>query len=146
MILLDTNILVYARNAVSPFHKKAKEIRDDAVDGKLSAALALQSLSEYLAIITSPKRVEKPLDLSEAVDDVRHYLESVRLKKLSLTENTTFHLTVLAKRHSVAAQNIFDAQIVAVMLENKIAEIWTADEKDFAIFDSISVFNPFRNN
>jgi len=33
-IFLDTNILVYAIDELSPFHKKAKEVRDKASEGK----------------------------------------------------------------------------------------------------------------
>lgn len=74
MILLDTNLLVYARNIDSPFHKKAREIRDKAVNGVLKAAVATQSLSEFLAVVTSPKRVQNPMSSEEAAKEVQNYL------------------------------------------------------------------------
>ena len=143
MVLLDTNLLIYACNTASPFHKKAKEIKEQAVDGKIEAAIALQSLSEYLAVTTSARRVEKPLSVAEAVDDVRHFLEAAQIRKLPITEITAKHLSTLVNKYRIKAQAIFDAQIVAVMFENEISEIWTANVGDFSIFKGISVVNPF---
>ena len=143
MVLLDTNLLIYACNTASPFHKKAKEIKEQAVDGKIKTAIALQSLSEYLAVTTSSRRVEKPLSVVEAVDDVRHFLEASQIRKLPITEITAKHLSTLVNKYRIKAQTIFDAQIVAVMLENEISEIWTANDGDFSIFKGISVVNPF---
>ena len=143
MVLLDTNLLIYACNTASPFHKKAKEIKDQAVDGKIKTAIALQSLSEYLAVTTSSRRVEKPLSVVKAVDDVRHFLEASQIRKLPITEITAKHLSTLVNKYRIKAQTIFDAQIVAVMLENEISEIWTANVGDFSIFKDISVVNPF---
>ena len=143
MVLLDTNLLIYACNTASPFHKKAKEIKEQAVDGKIKTAIALQSLSEYLAVTTSSRRVEKPLSVVEAVDDVRHFLEASQIRKLPITEITAKHLSTLVNKYRIKAQTIFDAQIVAVMLENEMSEIWTANDGDFSIFKGISVVNPF---
>lgn len=144
MILLDTNLLVYARNSDVPFHGKAVEIRNNAVNGILEAAIALQSLSEFIAIVTSSRRVENPLTSENASLEVQNYLNCHQLVKLGITEQTMKVLVDLVKKYKVQSQSIFDAQIVAIMIENGIKEIWTANDKDFLKFREVSVNNPFE--
>lgn len=55
MVLLDTNILVYAQDSESSFFKEAKEIVDKARRGELEACISLQNLSEFYAIVANPK-------------------------------------------------------------------------------------------
>jgi predicted nucleic acid-binding protein len=55
--LLDTNVLVYAADGTSPFHRASKNLRDRGLRGELSLCVFPQILSELFAVITNPKRV-----------------------------------------------------------------------------------------
>ncbi len=59
--LLDTNILVYAVNEDSPFHKASIALRDKGLKGELSLCIAPQILNEFYANVTNRKQVDIPL-------------------------------------------------------------------------------------
>src|SRR3954447_7537551 len=65
---VDTNVLVHATAAGSPFHTRAREaLAPLAANGPL--AISQQVLREYLAVTTRPQVWAKPLALAEALAD-----------------------------------------------------------------------------
>ena len=142
-MLLDTNILVYARNSGSPFFKKAKEVVDKAIKGELEACISLQNLIEFYAVVTNPKRVQNPLTPQEAKKDVEEYLSYSNIKKLSVKESTVRLAMELAEKYSISKQHIYDTQLVATMMENGVKKIFTVNTNDFSVFSEIEAKNPF---
>jgi len=138
---LDTNILVHAANEDSPYHANAKGITEKVNGGEVSACLSPQVLAEFYATVTNPKKVRQPLSVEEATEAVEGYLESDIPKLYS--KKGTLRLTLeLARSYQLRGLDIFDAQIVATMVENRIKTIYTANEKDFRRYKEIEVINP----
>lgn len=134
--LLDTNILVYAYNQASPFHKKAKEIVLEAVEGKIEGVLAQQNLIEFCSVFTNqyhipPDSIKK--DLLDITSDftIINPLPQTMFVFIDLLENYKLNLQV------------FDLYLAATMLDNDIHNIITLNYKDFAGIENISVINPF---
>ena len=142
MILLDTNILVYAVNKDSEFHKIASEIHSKVIAGSIQVCLSLQNLIEFYSIITS-NRVQNPLSATIAFDEIDKYISDQRIKKIQFNGDALVTLKELAIKYDITAQNIYDLKIVATMLVNNVEEIITANEKDFSKFCEIKVTNPF---
>jgi len=143
LTFLDTNILVYAANEDSPYHARAKEVIQRVNRGKLAACLSSQVLSEFYATVTNPKKVSQPLRPAEAAEAVEGYLTS-SIPKLHPDENTVALTLELAKRYQITGLDIFDAQIVATMVQNRIKTLYTANEDDFTGFVEIKTINPLR--
>lgn len=142
-VFLDTNILVYAADELSPFHSKAKEIRDKAARGKSKACISLQVLTEFYSAVTNTKN-EIPLSPKKAKKEIESYLRNDFIIKLSPREKTIRRMIDLAQIKGVKGQNIYDTRIVATMLDNGIKRIYTNNDKDFAGFGEIKVINPFK--
>ena len=142
MTLLDTNILVYAVNEDSKFHKAASGIHSKVLDGSIRACISVQNLIEFYSIITS-SRVQKPLPAQIAFDEIDKYIADQRIKKIQFNGDALVVLRELVIKYNVTAQNIYDLKIVATMLVNNIGEIITANERDFKKFSEIKVTNPF---
>jgi predicted nucleic acid-binding protein len=139
--LLDTNILVHAANEDSPYHADAKSVIERINSGELKACLSGQILAEFYATLTNPKKVRQPLSVKEGALAIEGYLESDILKLYPRRD--TLKLTLeLVRSYQVKGLDIFDAQIVATMVENKIKTIYTANEKDFRRYKEIEVINP----
>ena len=83
MALLDTNVLVYAADERSPFHKDSKKIRDDALLGNVEICICPQVLMEFFAILTDSRRVENPREPEEAIEEIEKYISSKNIIKLS---------------------------------------------------------------
>ena len=60
-------------------------------------------------------------------------------------ETTLERLLGLLERHPVTEQRIFDAFLVATMLDNEVRTIYTQNVKDFQGYPEIQVINPLGN-
>ena len=141
--LLDTNILVYASDKDSPFHQKAKEIRDKANKGEIKACITPQILSEFYSAVTNPKN-KNSISPAQAKKEIENYLEATAILKIFIKETTTRRMIELASEYGIRSQNIYDLQLVATMLDNGDRKIYTANDKDFKVFKEIEVINPFK--
>lgn len=138
--LIGSNILVYALNSKSKYHKHALRIIQQALSGKVEACVTPQNLYEAYAVITDPRRVEKPLTPSEAITALRHnYLNNPVLKKIHQRPTTPLIVFDLLKKYTVKSQGIFDLILAARMIDNGIKGIRTADVKRFKKFEFLEV-------
>jgi len=140
--LLDTNILVYANNADSPFHDKSKSIVEKAVRGEIQAAISIQNFVELYAVITDKRRVEHPLSPIKAKELVEFYKDHENIQVIAPSSQTLEILIGLIAKHKPNAQSIFDCLLVATMIDNGIREIYTANTEHFKSFANIKTINP----
>lgn len=142
--LIDSNILIYSVNENSPHRKPALEIMNKVITGEVNACLSYQTLYEFYAIITDPKRVESPIPYKEAQKTIELYMKSSNIKKIfPLSANLQNTLSLL-KKHNVVRQNIFDLVLVATMMDNGIKGIYTTNETHFKQFEFLEVINPLK--
>ncbi|MEK9148961.1 MAG: TA system VapC family ribonuclease toxin [Candidatus Desantisbacteria bacterium] len=143
-IFIDANILVYSIDKDSPYHKDTRALIDKMDNEQLSTCLSPQVLGEFYATITNPKKIKKPLTPNKAAEIVERFLEADTVKKI-YPQDTTLQTTLdLVQCYQIKALDFFDAYIVATMLDNGVKKIYTANDKDFAIFKEIEVVNPFK--
>ncbi len=144
MVLLDTNILVYAANKDSEFHKIAVKARDQVINGELQGCVSLQNLVEFYSIITSSKRIENPLTPEVSLREISKYVKSENILKVGFSETALNILSELARKYKVVAQDIYDLKIVATMIANQVDTIVTVNERDFIKYSEIKVINPAK--
>lgn len=142
LYLLDTNILVYATDITSPFYDSCRTIRDKGLKGEIIVCVAPQVLLEFFAVVTSPKRVTKPMKSDKAIEEVQKYLEADKIIKIYPEKDTLIKALELAKEYGVKGQEVFDLQIVATMLTNEVTNIYTYDLNHFSKFKDINVYVP----
>ena len=142
-ILIDTNILLYAHDEISPKNKVARDLVEKAIAGRVRAVVAHQNLLEFVAVITQDKRVVKSLTLENAVDQVERLL-SGELDLISPNNKTLTLAKNFLKSLKIKGGKVFDVYLVATMLTNGIKAIYTDNDKDFVSFREIKVVNPFK--
>lgn len=128
MILLDTNILVYAVNTSSEQHEMCRRLMDAASSKKLNGAVFPQMLLEFYAVVTDKRRFPRPLNVETAwqqIDAYRSFLTVI---------DTGFKSFELLKDISAdtVGPDIFDANIKAQMKYSGITVICTYNKKDFS--------------
>jgi predicted nucleic acid-binding protein len=141
--LIDTNILVYAYNEDSEFHEEALRILENALNKNINAAIADKNLFEFFAIITDKKRIENPITTDEAIDIINFLVDS-NIKIIYSSPFGFLKTLELAGKYKIKRQEIFDTNLVALMIQNKIDTIITANEKHFKNIKEINVLNPFK--
>ena len=142
MVLFDANLLIYAHATHSPFHEAAKRLRDQAASGELEACLAPQVLCEFFSVSTNERLFRPALTPQQASKQAMIYWSESKFQRILPTEHTMARLHTLITHHPVSRQHIFDAFLVATMLENNIRTIYTHNPKDFDRYQEIHAIDP----
>jgi predicted nucleic acid-binding protein len=141
-MLIDTNILVYAHNLDSPYRPQSKETIRRAIAGDFTGYLSIQNLVEFFSVITNPKRAPNPLSTSDALKEVRNYLDAAEIEVLYPTSKTAEILVGLVEKYQVSRGDIFDCILVAMMQEYYLEGIYTFDVSSFSRFEGIRALEP----
>lgn len=141
MIAVDTNILVYAHRADSPFHDRARSLLESLATGPQAWAIPWPCAHEFFAVVTNP-RIYKTVTPTDTVFAQLRALQS--LANLAFIAEESGHLArleALAVAAKAQGGAIHDARIAAICLSHGVAELWSAD-RDFSRFPALAVRNP----
>jgi len=141
VIAIDTNILVYAHRADSPFYDAASARMAELAEGAATWALPWPCVQEFLAIVTHPRIYAPPTPLNRAIDQVDAWLESPTLALIAESAAHWPTLRALIAGGRVAGPQVHDARIVALCRQHGVRELWSAD-RDFSRFAGLAVVNP----
>ncbi|MGH7942951.1 MAG: type II toxin-antitoxin system VapC family toxin [Limisphaerales bacterium] len=140
MIAIDTNLLVYAHRADSPFHKIAKDNLRPVIEGLSPWAVPWPCIHEFISIVTG--RIYKPASpLPDALAFVSSLFCSPQLQLLSESPGYFEKLHEMALAAKVSGAQIHDARIMALCWHHGVRELWTAD-RDFLSFPQVKTHNP----
>lgn len=140
--LIDTNVLVYAADEMSPFHQASKTLRDKSLKGEISLCISPQVLNEFFATVTNPKRVGNPRTREDALLEIEKYFRLEAILKIYPGPQTIETTLSLLKQYDIKRQQIFDLYLVATMLSNNVTRIYTFNQADFCKFKEIEVLEP----
>jgi toxin-antitoxin system PIN domain toxin len=141
LIAVDTNILVYAHRADSPFHDPAAKRIAELAEGSATWSIPWPCVHEFLAIVTHPRIYAPPTPLPRALDQVDAWLESPTLVLLAESADHWPALRTVLASGRIAGAQVHDARIVALCHEHGVRELWSAD-RDFNRFAGLAVVNP----
>ena len=140
--LVDTNVLVYSLFEDDEHHAAASQLLDKAQNGDLTLCLAPQVLAELYAVITDSRRVTSPYEPAEAIKTIELFLAMPGIVLLSVPPNIVTRWIALLQQHPVKRGEVFDLQLIAVMLGNEVQSVYTFNLSDFARFTHICVLTP----
>lgn len=141
MIAVDTNILVYAHRTEMPFHDRAREVLDAALQKPEPVAVPWPCVHEFLAITTHPRIFREPTPIDLALDALGRLQRSLSGGFLSEGDGYLDTLDTLARPTRLQGPIIHDARIAAICRYHGVRELWSAD-RDFSRFTSLQVRNP----
>lgn len=141
MIFPDVNLLLYAYDAESEFHRSAANWLEKSLDTE-QVYFSWQTLTGFLRIITSRRGSIAPLNLVQAIEIVSEWLA---------LENT--HLVVFEKRHwplftkiliegQANGNLVMDAHIAA--MASSCGAIVASTDRDFTRFPGVQYVNPIQ--
>jgi|CXWL01.1.fsa_nt_gi toxin-antitoxin system PIN domain toxin len=141
-VLVDTNVLVYSLFADSEHHAAANRLLDKAQDGELTLCLAPQVLAELYAVITDSRRVTSPYEPEEAIETIELFLAMPGVVLLPVPHDLVLRWIELLRQHPVRRGEVFDLQLIALMLANDVQSVYTFNVTDFSRFTQISTLTP----
>jgi toxin-antitoxin system PIN domain toxin len=145
VIAVDTNLLVYAHRADSPWHDRASLCLRDLAEGRAAWALPWPCLYEFLAIVTHPRIYRPATPLARALEQVDAWFESPTLVLLAEGHEHWGELRARLAASKVAGPQVHDARIAALCGPHGVTELWSAD-RDFSRFPDLAMRNPLIEN
>ncbi|MDF5736951.1 MULTISPECIES: type II toxin-antitoxin system VapC family toxin [unclassified Nostoc] len=141
-VFIDTNILVYANLALSPFHVQATERLQAFAEQGIDLWISRQTLREYLAAMTKRGDLTGNIPITSLVADVRYFANYFRLVEDNLL--VTERLLALMEEIPSGGKQVHDANIVATMLVYGIPQLLTHNTSDFARFSGLITVLPLQ--
>ena len=142
MIVLDANILLYAYDAESKRHSKARRWVDSVFSGDETVALPWQTIGAFLRIVTHPGLPGNRLDLETAVGIVDSWLDQPNTRLLSPGDSHWNQLRPTILEGQASGALLTDAQLAALVIESG-GTLYTTD-RDFARFPGLRWMNPLE--
>lgn len=142
MILLDSNLLIYACVDTFPQHKFAKTWLDETLTDSPRIGLPWPTLLSFVRIISNPRIFERPTTIEKAWRITQEWLE---LPNTWIPEPTERHAEVLGKllRSTAHRANLVpDAHLAAIAIEQGLELLST--DGDFARFPGLQWRNPLQ--
>jgi hypothetical protein len=140
VILVDANLLVYAVNADSASHRKAKVWIESAISGPETVGLSWNVLLAFLRLTTRSAVMRHPLSSKEAFNVMDAWLNQ---PSVSVVQAGPRHLRILRDLLlplGTAGNLTSDAHLAALAIEHG-AELCSSDT-DFARFHGLKWRNP----
>ena len=139
---LDSNLLLYASDAASPFHERSREVVEAFARGPGLVYLFWPVLIAYLRVATHAAVFERPLTPAAAEANVETLVALPHVR--SPGEDARFWDVYREVSANVVARGnlVPDAHLVALMRQYGVETIWSHD-RDFRKFEGISVRDPF---
>ena len=128
-LLIDTNVLIYAMDEKSMYNQIAQEI---LLNSNHNLFITSKNISEFFAV-TSKKKIAPEICLDKyfqikTVSTILFPSES----SLSIFEN-------LIRDYHPKGNQIYDIEIVSIMIANDISHIATFNKKDFIHITEIKI-------
>jgi toxin-antitoxin system PIN domain toxin len=140
MIIPDINLLIYAHNDQAPNHQKAKAWWEGLMNGKTPVGLPWVSISGFIRLMTHPRVLSRPLDVGQAVEHVRSWLDQKPVRILHPGAKFEQLFLEYLMTLGTAGNMTTDAQLAALALEHQ-GELHSSDA-DFLRFPGLRWINP----
>lgn len=138
---LDTNLLLYASDAASPFHKRARSFLDSCLRREEVFFLGWPTILSYLRIATHPAVFERPLAPDEAMANVETLLEHPSARFLAEEKGFWSVYRQVTAGVPTRGNLVPDAHLAALLRLHGVRTLYTHD-RDFLKFSFLDVRDP----
>lgn len=140
MIVLDANILLYAYDAASNQHAKARAWVEEVLSGTDPVGLPWQTITAFVRIVTNPRLSGKRLTPSEVIDLVDQWVTQPNVRLLGPGDHHWSFLRQTILEGQARGPLITDAQLAALTIEH--GGMLCTTDRDFSRFPGLRWQNP----
>ena len=138
----DVNVLLYASDAASPVHLKARRFVEHAVAGGDLWCLAWPTVMSYLRIATHPRIFGAPLTPAEALGNVEALAVLPHVRVLSEEPGFLDVYREVTGAFPVRGNLVPDAHLAGLLRQHGVRTLFTRDG-DYRKFEFLDVRDPF---
>jgi toxin-antitoxin system PIN domain toxin len=140
VILVDANLLIYAVDSDSHFHRGARSWFEETLSGTTAVGLPWVVLLAFLRVTTRPGLFQRPLAPEHALEYVESWLDQPYVTTVAPGDNHWPILRNLLQSTGTAGNLTSDAHLAALAIEYG-APVYSTDH-DFGRFPGIEHVNP----
>lgn len=137
MIGIDTTFLVQLEVQEAPAHQAAHEcLRREVLDPGMPIAFAPQILTEFIHVITDPRRwFKQPLTMQQALEKADFWWDAAaEVRHVHSTGESTALFLSWMRLHQLGRKRILDTQLAAMLWRAGVRRLLTSNPSDFQIF------------
>jgi len=142
VIVLDANVLLYAYDANSENHAKARAWVEQVFSDGTPIGLPWQTVAAFLRVVTNPRLPGKRFTPEEAAQVVDQWLEQPNIRLLAPGDQQWIILRQMMIDGQARGPLVSDAQLAALAIEYG-GTLQTTD-RDFARFPELRWSNPLE--
>lgn len=139
-MIVDANVLVYAVDSTSIFHRHAKDWLEAALNGHVRVGLPWPSLTAFQRITTHPRALANPLDARQAWDYITDWLGADQSWIPVPGDRHANILGGLITERDLRGNLVTDAHLAALAIEHGVGVC--SFDSDFACFPGLAWINP----
>lgn len=140
MFIVDTNVLIYARNEGVPQHPVAVGWLDAALSGREPVGFAWLALVGFVRLTTRQGILEHPLDVAGAMATVDEWLQAPPATVATPTNRHASILASLLTGRGTAGNLTNDAHLAAIAIEHGATMV--SFDRDFDRFPGLRTLVP----
>jgi toxin-antitoxin system PIN domain toxin len=140
MIVPDANLLIYAHDAASPQHDKARAWWEGALSGSEPVGLPWVVVLAVTRLLTHPNVCENPLSPEQVRSIVEHWVSFPHVRIIHLSENALGRFFDLLEDAGMGGNLTTDALIALHSMEH--SAVIASNDRDFDRFAGIKRINP----
>lgn len=142
MIVLDANLLLYAKVKEYLYHQQARHWFEDQLNSGHRVGLPWPTLLAFIRIGTNPKAFNRPLSIRHAWMQVNEWLALPAVWIPLPTDRHAAILGTLLQETEAGANLVPDAHLAALAIEHGLT--LQSTDGDFARFPQLQWQNPLR--
>lgn len=142
MNVLDANILLYAYDADSEKHAKARAWVEQVFSDGTPVGLPWQTVAAFLRVVTNTRLPGKRLTAAEAAEIVDQWLDQPNVRPLSPGDQHWTLFRQMLVEGQARGPLVTDAQLAALTIE--YGGILQTTDRDFARFPGLRWHNPLE--
>jgi toxin-antitoxin system PIN domain toxin len=140
VIVIDANILLYAYDADSDKHAKARAWVEEVFSGASPVGLPWRTVSAFMRIVTNPRLTGKRFTPAEVVEIVDEWVNQPNVRLLGPGDDHWNFLRQMMVDGQARGPLVTDAQLAALTIE--YGGVLHTTDRDFSRFPGLRWKNP----
>jgi predicted nucleic acid-binding protein len=139
---IDCNILVQLAIGDHPANGKTVAAVKAETQGGEKLVFPPLVGTEFLHVVTDPRRFEPPLAMDEATDWLKDFLGNSSVSLIHPTDSSMTLTLEWMRQHNLGRKRILDTHLAAVFYSLGIKRLLTSNPADFMIFKDLEIIIP----
>ena len=128
MIGVDTSFLIGLAIREHPAHRRCVRLFNGEIRQRAATmALAAQVLAEFCHVVTDPRRFERPLDMSEALELCEQWWNAEEVRPVPVDADVGSLFLVWMQEHGLGRKRLLDTLLAATYHRAGVARLATTD-------------------